>query len=136
MKKLSWHQSSIKEVFSHLNADEAGLTLDEAGARLAKYGPNQLQKKKKEGRLAIFLKQFKSPLIYILLFAAAISFFVGKTTNSLVIFFVLLANSIMGFIQEYRAEKSLAALKKLSSPTSKVIREGHRDIIQTSDKSL
>ncbi|MDD5665167.1 MAG: HAD-IC family P-type ATPase [Candidatus Omnitrophica bacterium] len=133
MKKLSWHQSSIKEVFSHLNADEAGLTLDEAGARLAKYGPNQLQKKKKEGRLAIFLKQFKSPLIYILLFAAAISFFVGKTTNSLVIFFVLLANSIMGFIQEAKAQSTMDSLQELSSPKAKVIRSNEMQEIPTKD---
>ena len=100
MKKLEWYQGAIEEVLTRLNAESAGLTNEEAEKRLAQYGPNSLKQKKKDSKLALFFKQFKSPLIYILLFAAVISFVVGKTTNSLVIFFVLLANALMGFIQE------------------------------------
>lgn len=134
MKKLSWHRSSIKEVFSHLNADEAGLTLEEAGARLADYGPNQLQEKKKEGKFVIFFKQFKSPLIYILLFAALVSFFIGKATNSLVILFVLLANAIMGFFQETKAQSTMDSLQELSSPKAKVIRS--KEILEVPTKDI
>lgn len=133
MIKLEWYQHSIEEVFSHLQASAAGLADQEAKARLAKYGLNQLLSKKKESRLLIFVKQFKSPLIYILLFAALISFFVGKTTNALVILFVLCSNAVMGFIQESKAQSTMDSLKELSSPKAKVMRSGEVIEIPTKD---
>ncbi|MDO9573135.1 MAG: HAD-IC family P-type ATPase [Candidatus Omnitrophota bacterium] len=134
MRRLEWYQHSMEEVFSHLQTRATGLTEEEAKAGLSKYGLNQLQEKKKESKFLIFLKQFKSPLIYILLFAALISFFVGKTTNTLVIFFVLLANAIMGFIQESRAQSTMDSLKELSSPKAKVMRSG--EIIEIATKDI
>jgi Ca2+-transporting ATPase len=99
-----------------------GITHDEAKQRLSKYGPNQLQTKKKGGSFATFPKQFKSPLIYILIFTAFISFFIGKTTNALVVFFVITTNAVMGFIQESRSKRTMESLKELSAPKTKVIR--------------
>ncbi len=134
MDKINWYQISIEEVFSLLQTRAAGLTEEEAIARLAKYGLNQLIAKRKDSKLLIFLKQFKSPLIYILLFAALTSFFVGKTTNASVIFFVLFANAVMGFIQESRAQNTMDSLKELSSPRAKVMRSG--DMIEVSTKDI
>ena len=133
MKKLEWYQHSIEEVLAHLQTSAAGLADQEAKARLDKYGLNQLLSKKRESRLLIFVKQFKSPLIYILLFAVLISFFVGKTTNALVILFVLCSNAVMGFIQESRAQSTMDSLKELSSPKAKVMRSGQVTEIATKD---
>lgn len=133
MKRLEWYQHSIEEVFSHLKTRAAGFTEEEAKAGLSKYGLNQLLAKKKESRFLIFLKQFKSPLIYILLFAALISFFVGKTTNALVILFVLCSNAIMGFMQESRAQSTMDSLKELSSPKARVMRSGEVIEVPTKD---
>ena len=133
MALLNWYQRSIEEVFTDLQTSAAGLTAAEVEERLAKYGPNQLQAKKKESKFLIFLKQFKSPLIYILLVAALISFLVGKTTNAVVIIFVLFSNAVMGFIQESRAQSTMDSLKELSSPKAKVIRSGEEIEIATKD---
>ncbi|MBM3248047.1 MAG: HAD-IC family P-type ATPase [Candidatus Omnitrophica bacterium] len=133
MIKLEWYQQTIEEVFSHLQTSRAGLADQEAKARLDKYGLNQLLSKKKESRLLIFIKQFKSPLIYILLFAALVSLFVGKTTNALVILFVLGSNAVMGFIQESRAQSTMDSLKELSSPKAKIIRSGEIKEIPTKE---
>ncbi|MFH2068375.1 MAG: HAD-IC family P-type ATPase [Candidatus Omnitrophota bacterium] len=133
MKELKWYQHSITEVLSHLQVTETGLAEQEAQARLAEHGPNQLEAKKKESRLLIFIKQFKSPLIYILLFAALISFFVGKTVNALVILFVLFSNAIIGFIQESKARSTMDSLKELSSPKARVMRAGEETEIPTKD---
>ncbi|MBM3244671.1 MAG: HAD-IC family P-type ATPase [Candidatus Omnitrophica bacterium] len=133
MKKLEWYQHSIEEVLAHLQASASGLTGQEAKARLDKYGLNQLLSKKRESKFLIFVKQFKSPLIYILLLAVLISFFVGKTTNALVILFVLCSNAVMGFIQESRAQSTMDSLKELSSPKAKVVRSGGVTEIATKD---
>lgn len=134
MKKLKWYQCSTEEVFSHLQTSAAGLADREAKARLAEYGLNQLLSKKRESRLFLFIKQFKSPLIYILLFAALISFFVGKNINAIVIFFVLLSNAVMGFIQESKAQSTMDSLKEFSSPKAKVMRSG--EIIEIATKDI
>ena len=133
MDRTDWHQNSIEEVLSHLQTRATGLTEEEAKAGLSKYGLNQLQAKKKESRFLIFLKQFKSPLIYILLFAVLISFLVGKTTNALVILFVLFANAVMGFMQESKAQSTMDSLKELSSPKARVIRSGEAIEISAKD---
>jgi len=133
MKKLEWYQHSIEEVLGYLQTSASGLTGQEAKARLDKYGLNQLLSKKRESKFLIFVKQFKSPLIYILLFAGLISFFVGKTTNAAVILFVLCSNAVMGFIQESRAQSTMDSLKELSSPKAKVMRSGEVTEIATKD---
>jgi len=133
MKKLEWYQHSIEEVLGYLQTSASGLTGQEAKARLDKYGLNQLLSKKRESKFLIFVKQFKSPLIYILLFAGLISFFVGKITNAAVILFVLCSNAVMGFIQESRAQSTMDSLKELSSPKAKVMRSGEVTEIATKD---
>ncbi|MBN2482079.1 MAG: calcium-transporting P-type ATPase, PMR1-type [Bacteroidales bacterium] len=101
-----------------------GISRDEARKRLDKYGLNQLIEKKGRSPVALFLEQFKSFMIWVLIAAALISGFLKEWVDAVAIIAIVILNAIMGFVQEFRAEKSLAALKKLSSPTSKVIRDG------------
>ncbi|MFA5150730.1 MAG: calcium-transporting P-type ATPase, PMR1-type [Candidatus Omnitrophota bacterium] len=125
--------------FYNLTAEQAGLSLNtslesglsatEAKQRLAQSGLNQLSAKKGITPLDIFLGQFKDFMIWVLIGAALVSGFLQEWVDALAIITIVILNAVLGFIQEYRAEKSLAALKKLSSPSSKVIREGKHMII-------
>ena len=112
---------------------EKGLRSAEAKQRLQQAGPNQLKEKKGIGPLAIFIEQFKGFIIWVLIGAALISGFLQEWIDAAAIIAIIVLNSILGFIQEYRAERSLAALKKLSSPSSKVIRDGVRQIIPSAE---
>ncbi len=103
---------------------EAGLPPEEAEKRLDQYGPNQLAAKKGSPAWSIFLAQFNSIIIWILFAAAIISGFLKEWVDSLAICGIIILNSVLGFVQEFRAERSLAALKKLSSPLSRIIRGG------------
>ncbi|MDH4197274.1 MAG: calcium-translocating P-type ATPase, SERCA-type, partial [Candidatus Aminicenantes bacterium] len=91
---------------------------------LARYGPNQLQEKKGRGPFRIFLEQFEDLIIWVLIGAAIVSGFLKEWVDALAILAIVILNAILGLIQEYRAEKSLAALKKLSAPTAKAVRAG------------
>ena len=127
---------SAKEVLQELNVNsETGLTSQEAGERLLKYGPNKLPEKKKTPLFLVFLQQFNNPMIYILLAAAllsvAISIYNSIHNNEpfdfadpIIIMGVCVLNAIIGTVQENKAEKSLEALKKMSSPTCVVRRDG------------
>jgi len=127
-----WWQIDIEAVAKNLGADLAeGLTSQEAIARLNKYGPNQLQGKKGISPWKIFLGQFEDFIIWVLIGAALVSGFLQEWVDALAIVAIVVLNAILGFIQEYRAEKSLAALKKLSSPTSKVIRDGQHAVVSS-----
>ncbi|MBD3365792.1 HAD-IC family P-type ATPase [candidate division WWE3 bacterium] len=103
---------------------ETGLTKEQADERFKKYGCNCLPEEKPPSSLAIFLAQFKSPLVYILLAAAAVTVALGEYTDALVISFAVFINTILGFVQEERAGKALEALKKLVHPQVRVIRDG------------
>jgi len=129
----NWWQLEIEEATKALEADlTKGLSSEEAKKKLEKYGPNQLKEKKGHSALSIFLDQFRDFIIWVLIGAAIVSGFLGEWIDALAIIAIVILNSIMGFVQEYRAEKSLAALKKLSSPTSKVIRDGQHSVIESS----
>ena len=118
------HDKSIDEVFKELKTEKEGLTEREAEIRLEKYGFNEIKQGKKISPIKIFLNQFKSFIIYILLFALAFSIFVGETVEAIVIAAIVVANAIIGFRQEYNAEKSIEALKKLTSLKATVVRDG------------
>ncbi|MCM8779255.1 MAG: calcium-translocating P-type ATPase, SERCA-type, partial [Candidatus Omnitrophica bacterium] len=127
-------QLNISEVAKILETDlRQGLSSQEARIRLDKYGPNQLKEKKGSSPLSIFFEQFRDFIVWVLIGAALVSGFLKEWVDALAIIAIVILNAILGFIQEYRAEKSLAALKKLSSPTSKVIRDGQHSIISSSE---
>ena len=105
---------------------ELGLSEEEAKKRLKKYGPNKISEEKGKSPFSIFISQFQSILIIILIVASIVSFFLGDTVESIAILFVVILNAILGFVQEYRADQSVKALKELVSPVAKVIRDGKR----------
>jgi Ca2+-transporting ATPase len=128
-----WHEN-IEFAVGKLNTDpEKGLQDAEASARKAKYGPNQLAEKPGRSPIQLFLDQLRDFIIWVLIGAALVSGFLKEWIDALAIIGIVILNSILGFIQEFRAEKSLAALKKLSSPTTKVIRGGKHIIIPSSE---
>ena len=121
----------IKKFNSNL---EKGLNIDQVVENRNLYGENSLKANKKESLFVKFLKQFKDVLIIILLIAAAVSIAVDphEWFESLIILIVVVINAVLGVFQENKAEKSLEALKKMSSPTSKVIRNGNLDVVESS----
>ena len=110
-------------------ASMKGLTKNEAEKRLKTYGLNQLENKKKISPVKIFLSQFNDFIVWVLIAATIISGIMGEKADAITILLIVVMNSILGFIQEYKTEKSLEALKKLAAPTSKVIREGRIEVI-------
>lgn len=118
------HASSADEVLRALKSNQDGLHRSEASERLKSYGPNSLPKPRLPGVATYFFRQFLSPLIYILLLAAAASLVLGKWQDSIFIFAVLMVNSAIGTIQEYSAERSAEALRDLVRTRARVIRDG------------
>lgn len=128
-----WHNLSAEEALKKLESTRSGLSAEEVKKRLNQYGLNELREKGKIPWPLVFLRQFASPLIYILLIAAAISLFIiQKPTDAAVIFAVVLINSVIGFIQEHKAERAMEALKRLTVQKAKVLRQGAPDIIPAS----
>jgi len=126
----AWHKLSITEAASLLASNvERGLTDDEVNKRLAQFGPNKLSKGKPISALAIFISQFKSLIIWVLVVAAAVSAALGETIDGIAIIAIVILNAVIGFIQEYRAEKSAAALARLTVPHCRVVRGSHSVII-------
>jgi Ca2+-transporting ATPase len=126
--QIAWYQQGIEQVFNLLTTDSNGLTASEAKARLGKYGYNEL-KVKKRSPLIRFLRQFHNALLYVLIVAAIVTFFLGHLTDMYVIIGVVLATVIIGFIEEGKAETSLEALKKMMIPECHVLRDGERKTI-------
>jgi Ca2+-transporting ATPase len=128
-----YYNVPAEEAARLLKSDLAsGLSSYEASIRLSEYGPNALADKKTVSALSIFIEQFKDFIIWVLIGAAAVSGFLQEWVDAAAIIAIVLLNAMLGFIQEYRAEKSLEALKKLASPTSKAIRGGERKVVQSS----
>ena len=121
-----WHNKDLKEIETTFQTNlESGLSEEEAKKRLLESGYNELEEKKGRSPFKIFISQFNDFMIWILIGAAFISgIIIKEITDALVILVILIINSVLGFIQEYRAEKALLALKELASPTALVIRNG------------
>lgn len=131
--KTEWYQLSIKEVFETLNTSEKGLSESEIKERLSQFGPNKLAEEKKIGKLKIAIDQFKSPLIYILLIAATVTTILKEYIDTGVILIVVILNAIIGFIQEYKAEESVRALKRMVVQKARVIRAGKEKEIDSNE---
>ncbi len=120
-----YEQQSAQQVLEELQVDQQlGLSEEEAEKRLNKYGPNAFQEKKQKTKIQMFIAQLRDPMIYILFAATGISLFLQEIADALIILAIILLNAIIGMVQEAKAEKSLEALKKLSSPTALVRRGG------------
>ncbi|MDD5584293.1 MAG: calcium-transporting P-type ATPase, PMR1-type [Candidatus Omnitrophica bacterium] len=130
MQTKEIYQLTVQESTRALDSNvETGLSKAQVEERILKYGLNQLKEAKGTSPFKIFLAQFQDFIIWILIGAALVSGFLREWVDAAAIVAIVILNAILGFIQEYRAEKSLAALKKLSSPTSKVIRDSEHAII-------
>lgn len=130
---LNWYQFGVKEVLQKLETSENGLSDAEAKQRTAQYGPNKLTEEKKISKLKILLNQFTSPLIYILIIAAAVTGFLGEYIDTGVILIVVMLNTIIGFIQEYKAEESVRSLKKMVVLKARVLRDGKEKEIKSEE---
>lgn len=118
------YKKSIEEIINETSTNiREGLTSKEAESRLLKNGENKLESKKNKSIFKIFLSQINDSMIYILLFAAALSAFMGEYSDSIIILIVILINALIGVIQESKAQKALEALKSLSTPKALVIRD-------------
>ncbi|HET6769112.1 MAG TPA: HAD-IC family P-type ATPase, partial [Chitinophagaceae bacterium] len=122
---MNWHILKIEEVFQRTDSREAGLSASEAKHRLHKVGPNELKEGKKKTVGAMLLMQFKDVMILILLAAAIISGIIGDLTDTVVILVIVVLNAVIGFFQEYRAEKAMQALKQMSIVQSQALRDNN-----------
>jgi Ca2+-transporting ATPase len=121
----AWHTLELEAVAERLGADiAAGLTSGEAAARLERHGPNELQAAGAASPWTILLSQFRNVLILILLVAVALSIALGHATEAIVIAAIVLLAAVLGFVQEYRAERAIEALGRMAAPTATVIRDG------------
>ncbi len=120
---MTWHQKDIENIIDELHSSPHGLSGDEARKRLEKYGLNVLKEKKKKTPFMMFLDQFKDFMILVLIAAAIVSGIIGELTDTIAIVVIVVLNAVIGFVQEYRAEKAMAALKKMAAPTATVMRK-------------
>ena len=127
--KTIWHSKSVREVIETLYTSEEGLSEREALKRLKTEGENKLPQSKGESMAVIFFRQFQSPLIYILLIACLIVFFIGKLSDSLIILFVLVVNAVIGALQEGKAQNTLRALQHFTKTNVRVFRDGKEYIV-------
>ncbi|WP_303722885.1 cation-translocating P-type ATPase [Malonomonas rubra] len=130
---MDYYQTQLDDLVQQLETGSHGLSADEAERRLLKYGPNRLETKTRLNPLLIFISQFRSFIIYILLFAVVFSVLIGEYVDSIVILIILLANAVIGFYQELSAHKSLEALKKISTVQATVLRNGYPQVIEASE---
>ena len=132
--QILYHTLDQEEVYKLLDTNPNGLTSEEAANRLLKYGRNELEEGKKKTIFQKFLDQFKDLMIIVLLIAAIIAGITGEIADTLIIIAIVVLNAIMGVVQENKAEKSLEALKKMSSTYAKVRRDG--DVIEIKSEEL
>ena len=124
-----FHELSIDQVISELKTSESGLGPLEAKKRLAEFGENKLPETKSKSGWKIFIEQFRSPLIYVLVAAALLVLYIGETSDAIIIFVVLMFNAMVGAIQEGKAENTLKALQNLTATDGTVLRDGKEVIV-------
>lgn len=123
------HAKPLEDIYSELDSSPQGLSSEEASSRLDKYGKNELEEEEKVSPLVLFLEQFTDFLILILLVAATLSLILGKQVDFYLIIAIVIGNGIFGFIQDWKAEKSIRALKEMASPEATVHRDGDKKLI-------
>ena len=130
---MLWHQKGIEDIFTELRTSDRGLLEDEVRRRLQKYGSNVLKEKKKKTPFMMFLDQFRDFMILVLIAAAIVSGIIGELTDTIAIIVIVILNAVIGFVQEYRAEKAMAALKKMAAPYATLVREGKQSDISSAE---
>jgi Ca2+-transporting ATPase len=130
---MSWYELSHKDLLEKLSTTDEGLSDQEATRRLAEHGPNRLGEEEQVSRLKILVRQFTSPLIYILLIAAVVTALLDEYIDTGVILTVVVLNAVIGYFQEFRAEQSVRALKKMVVPRARVVRDGREREVDSAD---
>ncbi len=125
-KEQEWHALKAEEVLNHLEVQNDGLTSAEVEKRLQQYGPNQLEEAPRPGFLALLWGQLNNFVVILLIVASVISALLGDYVEAAAIMAIVVLNSVLGIVQEQRAEQALAALKKLAAPEAQVLRDGSR----------
>jgi P-type Ca2+ transporter type 2C len=127
------YQRSAADTLAELRSSLQGLTSEEAQVRLETHGPNELVEKKKKTPLVLFLDQFKDFMILVLIAAAVISGVIGEAADTAAIVVIVLLNAVLGFTQEYRAEKAMEALKKMTASLAVVLRDNEHQTVEASE---
>ncbi|HEX6131137.1 MAG TPA: HAD-IC family P-type ATPase, partial [Actinomycetota bacterium] len=130
----AWHGLDVEDVATRLETSpDAGLSGEEAARRLAAYGPNELRAAEGTPPWRLLLAQFQNVLILILLVAVGLSVILGHATEAIVISIIVLFAAILGFVQEYRAERAIEALRRMAAPTAVVVRDGKEADLQVAE---
>lgn len=133
LQNKKWHSVSYNDVLENFNASSQGLNTTEAEKRLKIVGPNILHRQNRESAFKILLRQFLNPLIYVLLAATILAIAMGKITDGVVVFCVVIINATIGFVQEYQAGKTIQGLLQLIPENVTVMRDGKQKNIQAAD---
>ena len=128
---MKYYTKKIEEILSELKTSLNGITFEEATNRLEKYGYNELSQKKPKTILQMFFEQMKDSMIIILLIASIVSFILGETAEGIVIIVIVFINAIISIVQEKKAADAISALKSISAPNVKVIRNGEMEVISS-----
>lgn len=132
-RKYPWHALPVERVFELLASSAHGLSEVEALRRLEVYGSNKLEEEKRVSPLRLFLSQFANPLTALLIFATLLALFVGELLDAVVIIALVFAGAVLGFYQEYRAERALEALKRMTAPRATVLRGGEVKVVSAEE---
>lgn len=132
-QNIQWHSLSPTAVLKLLKSSTKGISSKEASKRLKKEGHNTLARRARESSFSILIRQFLNPLIYILFVATILAIAMGKITDGVVIFSVILINAVIGFIQEYQAGNTIAGLLKLVPEKATVMRDNEQISIPISE---
>ena len=135
-----WHAAPVESVFESLSTGENGLAGEEATSRLEEYGPNEIREEESVSAVELFVEQFRDVLIYLLILAAALSLAVGllpgeepNYVDAGLILLILLGNGVFGFVQDYRAERSMERLREMSTPDATVVRDGEKRTVDATE---
>ncbi|SIO28207.1 cation-translocating P-type ATPase [Halodesulfovibrio marinisediminis] len=128
---MSWYRNTIDEIFSEFSTGPDGLTIEQAEELRKKYGDNTVGKEDKVNYLELALHQLKSPLIFILLIAGAVTFALGEYGDTIVILSVIVLNGLIGFVQEAKAEQSVRSLQRMVTPKTIVVRDGKEKEVES-----
>lgn len=124
--QVSWHALSAAQVFDTVESTGGGLTQEEARKRFGVYGKNEIKRKRKDGPLTVLWRQINNPLIWVLIGSGLLAVLLGKITDGLVVLAVVVINTIIGFIQEYKAGKAIEALSEMVPENATVYRDGRK----------
>lgn len=132
-KQMPWHTKKLEEVYQVVNTSEKGLSDTEAAERLKQNGKNELRAKPPKTLLQMLKEQILDPMVCILIVAAVISAVLQEWTEAGVIFAIVILNAAIGIVQEKKAQSSLEALRDMSAPTARVLRQGEESVIPAAE---